>query len=109
MNPYLFLTVAIISEVFGSSMMNISNGFKRLLPSIGVMIGMTISFYCLSLSLQAIPVGIAYAIWAGVGTALTTLVGVTVYKEKFSLKNFLGIIFIIGGVVVLQLSSSAVI
>ena len=105
MNPYAFLAIAILSEVFGSSMLKVSNGFKRLFPSIGVVIGMGLAFYCLSLSLITIPLGTAYAIWSGIGTALTALVGVIVYKESFSLKKFLGLVLIIGGVVVLKLSS----
>ncbi|KON67838.1 multidrug efflux SMR transporter [Peribacillus butanolivorans] len=105
MNPYVILGIAIISEVFGSSMLKVSNGFKKLFPSIGVIIGMGIAFYCLSLSLNTIPLGTAYAIWSGIGTALTALVGVIVYKERFNLKKFLGLVLIIGGVVVLKLSS----
>ncbi|WP_318565923.1 multidrug efflux SMR transporter [Peribacillus simplex] len=105
MNPYAFLAIAILSEVFGSSMLKVSNGFKRLFPSIGVVIGMGLAFYCLSLSLITIPLGTAYAIWSGIGTALTALVGVIVYKESFNLKKLLGLVLIIGGVVVLKLSS----
>ncbi|WP_285856593.1 DMT family transporter [Peribacillus frigoritolerans] len=105
MNPYSFLAIAILSEVFGSSMLKVSNGFKRLFPSIGVVIGMGLAFYCLSLSLITIPLGTAYAIWSGIGTALTALVGVIIYKESFNLKKFLGLVLIIGGVVVLKLSS----
>jgi multidrug resistance protein EbrA len=105
LNPYVILGIAIISEVFGSSMLKVSNGFKKLFPSIGVIIGMGIAFYCLSLSLNTIPLGTAYAIWSGIGTALTALVGVIVYKERFNLKKFLGLVLIIGGVVVLKLSS----
>ncbi|MFC9599142.1 DMT family transporter [Peribacillus butanolivorans] len=105
MNPYVILGIAIISEVFGSSMLKVSNGFKKVFPSIGVIIGMGIAFYCLSLSLKTIPLGTAYAIWSGIGTALTALVGVIVYKERFNLKKFLGLVLIIGGVVVLKLSS----
>ncbi|MCM3168628.1 multidrug efflux SMR transporter [Peribacillus frigoritolerans] len=105
LNPYSFLAIAILSEVFGSSMLKVSNGFKRLFPSIGVVIGMGLAFYCLSLSLITIPLGTAYAIWSGIGTALTALVGVIIYKESFNLKKFLGLVLIIGGVVVLKLSS----
>ncbi|MCK1983665.1 multidrug efflux SMR transporter [Peribacillus simplex] len=105
LNPYAFLAIAILSEVFGSSMLKVSNGFKRLLPSIGVVIGMGLAFYCLSISLITIPLGTAYAIWSGIGTALTALVGVIVYKESFNMKKFLGLVLIIGGVMVLKLSS----
>lgn len=105
MNPYVILAVAIVSEVFGSSMLKVSNGFKKLFPTIGVLIGMGIAFYCLSLALKTIPLGTAYAIWSGVGTALTAVVGVIVYKERFNMKKFVGLVLIIGGVIVLKLSS----
>ncbi|MGM9988206.1 MAG: DMT family transporter [Bacillaceae bacterium] len=105
MNPYVILAIAIASEVFGSSMLKVSNGLKKLLPSICVIIGMGTAFYCLSIALKTIPLGTAYAIWSGVGTALTALVGVVIYKEGFNLKKFLGLVLIIGGVIVLKLSS----
>lgn len=105
MNPYVFLAIAIVSEVFGSSMLKLSSGFKRLLPSIGVIVGMSVAFYCLSLALKTIPLGTAYAIWSGIGTALTAIVGVIIYKEGFNLKKCLGLVLIIGGVVVLKLST----
>jgi len=106
LNAYVILAVAIISEVFGSSMLKVSNGFKKLFPSIGVVIGFGAAFYLLSLALKAIPLGTAYAIWSGVGTALTALVGVIVYKESINLKKCLGLVLIICGVIVLKLSSS---
>lgn len=104
---FALLGLAIISEVFGSSMLKLSNGFKRLFPSIGVIIGMGVAFYSLSLALRTIPLGTAYAIWSGVGTALTALLGVVIYKENFNFKKFLGLILIIGGVVVMKLSGGS--
>lgn len=108
LNPYILLAVAIISEVFGSSMLKVSDGFKKFLPSIGVVVGIGTAFYMLSLALETIPLGTAYAIWSGVGTALTAIVGVVIYKEGFNLKKFLGLVFIIGGVVVLKLATDGV-
>ncbi|MEK4480708.1 MULTISPECIES: DMT family transporter [Paenibacillus] len=107
MNSYVLLATAIICEVFGSSMLKVSNGFKKILPSIGVVLGMGSAFYCLSLALSTIPLGTAYAIWSGVGTALTALIGVIIYKEKFNLKKLLGLILIIGGVVIMKLSGGS--
>jgi multidrug resistance protein EbrA len=104
LNSYVLLATAIICEVFGSSMLKVSNGFKKILPSIGVVLGMGSAFYCLSLALSTIPLGTAYAIWSGVGTALTALIGVIIYKENFNLKKLLGLILIIGGVVIMKLS-----
>ncbi|MFJ8258231.1 DMT family transporter [Peribacillus asahii] len=99
---YLWLAIAIIAEVFGSSMLKLTGGFKKLVPTIGVIIGYGIAFYALSLSLKHLPLGVAYAIWAGVGTALTALVGVVVYKEGLDMKKSLGILLVIGGVVLLK-------
>ncbi|WP_339315172.1 multidrug efflux SMR transporter [Paenibacillus sp. FSL R10-2734] len=107
MNSYVLLATAIICEVFGSSMLKVSNGFKKLLPSMGVVLGMGLAFYSLSLALKTIPLGTAYAIWSGVGTALTALIGVVIYKESFNRKKLLGLLLIIGGVIVMKLSIGA--
>lgn len=104
MNPYVLLISSILFEVFGSSMMKASNGFKKLVPTVGLVIGMGSSFYFLSKALEHIPLGTAYAIWSGAGTALTAIVGILVWKEKFNLKILLGLLIIIAGVVVLKLS-----
>ncbi|MCM3245164.1 multidrug efflux SMR transporter [Cytobacillus firmus] len=102
MNAYLLLALAIVSEVFGSSMLKATNGFKKLLPSLGVIIGYGVAFYSLSLSLKTLPLGVAYAIWAGLGTVLTALVGITIYKEKVNDKKILGLALIVGGVILLN-------
>lgn len=102
MNAFGLLILAILSEVFGSSMLKATNGFKKFLPSLGVVIGYGIAFYTLSLALKTVPLGMAYAIWAGLGTALTALVGITIYKEKFSRNKLIGIALIIGGVILLN-------
>ena len=102
MNAYILLVFAIISEVFGSSMLKATDGFKKFLPSLGVMVGYGLAFYGLSLSLTTLPLGMAYAIWAGVGTALTALVGIIVYKEHVDRKKILGFFLIIGGVILLN-------
>lgn len=107
MNSYVLLATAIICEVFGSSMLKVSNGFKRLFPSIGVILGMGLAFYSLSLALKTIPLGTAYAIWSGVGTALTAIIGVVIYKENFNRKKLLGLLLIIGGVIIMKLSGGA--
>ncbi|MED1472390.1 multidrug efflux SMR transporter [Bacillus salipaludis] len=102
MNAYILLAISILSEVFGSSMLKATNGFKKILPSLCVIVGYGIAFYALSLSLKTLPLGVAYAIWAGVGTALTALVGITIYKEKFNSKKLFGLVLIIGGVILLN-------
>lgn len=105
MNPFVFLAIAIVSEVCGSSLLKLSNGFKRLYPSLGVVAGLGSAFYFLSLALQSISLGTAYAIWSGVGTALTAMVGVLFYKERLGVKKILGLLLIIGGVITLKLAS----
>lgn len=104
MDAYLLLTVSIVSEVFATSMLKTANGFKNLLPTLAVIVGYGVSFYLLSISLKTIPIGIAYAIWAGVATALTALVGMIVYKEKFNRKKLTGFIFILSGVILLNVN-----
>ncbi|WP_336823415.1 multidrug efflux SMR transporter [Sporosarcina sp. USHLN248] len=102
MNAYLLLSIAIVAEVIGSSMLKKTEGFKKTLPSLAVIVGYAIAFYTLSLSLKTLPLGLAYAIWAGVGTALTALVGIVYYKENINIKKATGILLIIGGVVLLN-------
>ncbi|WP_010094722.1 DMT family transporter [Ornithinibacillus scapharcae] len=106
MHAYLLLFVAIISEVIGSSLLKASNGFKKILPSIGVLIGYAGAFYALSLSLKTLPISVAYAIWAGVGTALTALVGIIIYKEGFNSKKLFGLVLIISGVIFLNIGGA---
>lgn len=102
MNSYLLLMLAIISEVIGSSMLKATDGFKKLLPTLCVIIGYGFAFYLLSLSLKSLPLGLAFAIWAGLGTALTAIVGIIFYKEAVTGKKILGLLCIIGGVVLLN-------
>lgn len=104
MSAFGFLFISIISEVFASSMLKLTNGFKRLFPSIGVVVGYGTAFYFFSLTLQSLAIGTAYAIWAGIGTALTAIIGIIFYKELFNLKKIIGILLIIVGVVILNLA-----
>jgi multidrug resistance protein EbrA len=105
-NGYLLLLVAILGEVFATSMLKLSDGFKRFLPVLGVIVGYIIAFFGLTLSLNTIPLGMAYAIWSGLGTALTALIGIILYKEGFSGKKLLGIGLIIAGVALLNLNGT---
>jgi multidrug resistance protein EbrB len=78
---YIALGIAIIGEIFGSSMLKLSEGFTNVLPSIGFILGFGVAFYSISISLMNIPLGTAYAIWSGAGTVLTALIGVWVWEE----------------------------
>ncbi|MFS0782102.1 DMT family transporter [Bacillus sp. 1P06AnD] len=102
MNGYILLGISIISEICGTTMLKLSDGFTKILPSAGVVIGFSVAFYCLSLCLKTIPLSLAYAIWGGVGTALTALIGILVWREPFSSATLLGLLLIIGGVVFLN-------
>jgi len=102
MKGYLFLTLSIISEVFATTMLKFSDGFTVLAPSLAVAIGYGISFYSLSLCLKTMPLSLAYAIWSGVGTALTVLVGIVIWHDIFTVYSAIGIALIIGGVILLN-------
>ncbi|MGI8383972.1 DMT family transporter [Robertmurraya sp. P23] len=104
MKGYLFLSISIISELVATSLLKLSDGMSVLLPSLGVAVGYGLAFYFLSLSLKTIPLSLAYAIWSGVGTALTALIGVVFWGEVLTILMLVGIVFIIGGVVLLNSS-----
>lgn len=103
MKGYLFLALSIVSEVFATTMLKFSEAFTILGPSIAVALGYGISFYSLSLCLKTLPLSLAYAIWSGIGTALTVIVGIVVWGEMFNLYSAIGITLIIGGVILLNL------
>jgi multidrug transporter EmrE-like cation transporter len=106
MKSYIFLAVAIGFELFGTSMLKASHGFSKWGPLIGVIIGYVVAFYFLSLAIEQIPLGIAYAIWSGVGTALTVVIGIWIWEEKLTMTAGLGILLIIAGVILLNLKSN---
>ena len=105
MNAWVYLGLAIVAEVIATSALKASSGFSQWLPSIVVIGGYGTAFYCLSLALRDVPLGIAYAIWSGVGTALIALIGVVLYKQKLDLAGIAGIGLIVAGVLVLNLFS----
>lgn len=105
MNSYGFLLLAIFAEVVGTSALKASEGFTKWLPSTLVVAGYATAFYFLSLSLKNIPIGTAYAIWSGLGTAGIVLIGTLFLKEGMDLAKLLGIALIVAGVVVLNVFS----
>lgn len=105
MSPWLTLAVAIVAEVIGTTALKASDGFTRLWPSAIVMVGYGVSFYCLSLVLRSIPVGITYAVWSGLGIVLISLVAFAVYGQRIDLAGLIGVGLIIAGVLVLNLFS----
>ena len=105
--PYLYLAIAIVAEVIGTSALKAAEGFTRLVPSLVVIVGYGAAFYFLSLALKVIPVGIAYAIWSGVGVALITLIGWVMFKQRLDAPALAGLALIVAGVVVIQFFSGA--
>lgn len=102
---YALLGIAILSEVFASSMMKLSDGFKRKLPIVGMVAGYLLAFYLMALSLEHLALGFVYAAWTGVGIALTAVVGAAFWHEGFNLKKAAGLAVIIAGVIVLKLGA----
>ncbi len=105
MKQWIFLSVAIISEVIATSALKASDGFSRLWPSLIVAFGYMSAFYFLSLTLKTMPVGVVYAIWSGAGIALITLVAWTFFGQKLDIPAIIGLIFIVAGVIILNLFS----
>ncbi|OTG66370.1 SMR family transporter [Acinetobacter silvestris] len=104
---YVMLGLAIISEVTGSTFLVKSEGFTKLWPSLAVIVLFSIAFYLLSQVIKVIPLGIAYAIWAGVGIILTAIIGFFVFKQSLDAAAIIGIGLIVAGVVVINLFSHA--
>lgn len=107
MKNWLFLFLAILSETIATSALKSSDGFSKLWPSLLVAGGYGAAFYLLALTLRTIPIGIAYAIWSGVGIVLITLIGWLMYGQKLDTPALLGIGLIASGIVVMNVFSSA--
>jgi small multidrug resistance pump len=107
MHPYIYLAIAIVSEVIATSALRAADGFTRLLPSVLVVVGYGLAFLFLSLTLKTIPVGIAYAIWAGIGIVLISVVAYFLYGQALDAPALIGMALIIAGVVVINLCSKS--
>ena len=105
---YIYLAVAIVAEVAATSALKASEEFTKLIPSLIVIVGYVISFYFLTRVLRTIPVGITYAIWAGLGIVLVTVVGAFLYKQIPDVAAVLGMGLIIAGVVVIHVFSKTI-
>jgi small multidrug resistance pump len=104
---WIYLAIAIFTEVLATSALKASESFTRLVPSVIVVCGYTTSFYLLSLTLRTIPVGVVYAVWSGVGIVLITLVAWFLYGQRLDLPAVAGIALIAAGTVVLNVFSKA--
>ena len=107
MNKWVLLGFAIISEVIATSSLKSTEGFTKLWPSILVLIGYSAAFYFLSLTLDTIPIGIAYAVWSGIGIAGIALVSVLFFDQRLDAAAIIGMGLIVAGVIVLRLFSDA--
>ena len=104
---YLYLALAIVLEVLGSSFMKASDGFSKLLPTTITIIAYIACFFFLSQALKSRPLGIAYAIWGGLGIVLTALISVIIFKQSLDLPAIIGIILIVAGVFVMNFFSKS--
>lgn len=105
MKNLLLLFVAIIFEVIATSSLKASEEFTKLWPSIITVVGYGLAFYFLSLTLRSIPMGIAYAMWSGIGIVLVSIVGVLVYNQKLDMPAVIGMALIVLGVIVINVFS----
>jgi small multidrug resistance pump len=101
---WLYLTLAILAEVAGTTCMKLSAGFTKAMPSMLMWLFYGVCFYFLTLALKKVDVSVAYAIWSGVGTALIATLGVLYFREPISILKVVGLAAIIGGVVALNIS-----
>lgn len=104
---WLYLAIAIVAEVVGTSFLKASAGFTKLLPSMMVVVGYGLAFFFLSLTLDRVPVGIAYAVWSGAGVTLIAAIGWLFLGQKLDPAAIVGMGLIVAGVVVLNLFSKS--
>lgn len=102
---YLFLSLAIVLEVIGSGFMKASDGFSKMIPTTITIVAYIACFFFFSQALKSIPLGIAYAIWGGLGIVLTAVISVVIFKQSLDLPAIIGIILIVLGVVVMNVFS----
>ena len=106
---WVYLLLAIVSEVVATSALKSSESFSRLWPSVLTVVGYGVAFYLLSLTLREMPVGIAYAIWSGVGIVLVSLAAVVLFGQKLDLPALCGMGLIVAGVIVINVCSKSVV
>jgi small multidrug resistance pump len=102
---YVYLFAAIVSEVIATSALKAAEGFSRFWPSVIVIVGYGLAFYCLSLTMRTIPIGVAYAIWSGVGIVLIALVGLLLYRQPLDAPALIGMALILAGVLIINVFS----
>ena len=106
MSKWVYLGLAILSEVIATASLKSTEGFTKFWPSVLVLVGYSAAFYFLSLTLDTIPIGVAYAIWSGVGVAAITIVSILIFDQKIDFAALVGIFLIILGVIILRVYSN---
>lgn len=104
---YIYLIVAVTFETIGTTALQASAQFTKFWPSVVVVVGYAAAFFFLSLTLKSVPVGVAYALWSGLGIVLISLIGLAVFGQKLDMAAIIGIGLILAGIVVIQLFSSS--
>lgn len=105
MKTFIILFFAILSEVIATSSLKFSEGFTKPIPSVIVAVGYGLSFYLLSIALKSMPIGVAYAIWSGIGLILTVIAGMILWKETLDLAKVAGVVLILAGIVLINVFS----
>jgi small multidrug resistance pump len=108
MSHWIYLSIAIVAEVIGTSFLKGSEGFTKVVPSVVVVVGYVVAFYFLGLTLKTLPVGVAYAVWAGAGVALIALAGYAFFGQALDAPAVIGMLLIVSGVVVINVFSATV-
>ena len=106
MPVYLILALAVLAETIGTTALQASQQFSRLVPSIIVVVAYALSFYLLSMTLKVMPVGVVYALWSGLGIILIAGIGFTVFGQRLDAAAILGLVMIIGGIAIIHLFSN---
>ena len=105
--PYVYLALSIVAEVIATSSLKASEGFTKLWPSVVVVIGYGVAFHFLALTLKTIPIGVAYAIWAGAGVSIVAIVGWVIFGQRLDAPAIIGMALIVTGVVIMQAFSKS--
>lgn len=105
MNPYVLLGAAILAELFGTTMLELSDGFSRPVPTAGVLVGYLGAFYLVSLVLEDLPLGLVYATWAALGIVGVAAIGIVLFGEEPDLAAGAGVLLIVAGVYLLNVVS----
>lgn len=107
MKTAIIFFFAVLSEVTATTALKLSDGFTKLIPSIVVVVGYGLSFYLLSLSLKVLPIGVAYALWSGIGIVLTVIAGMILWREPLDWARGIGTFLIMLGIAIINLFSKS--